>query len=269
MFTRVVLLFSLTSLIITPLKAQTPAPVRDPNAVALVNKALQALAGSMALTDVTIAGTATYVAGSDQESGTATLIASGNGMSSVQLNLDNGPRQEIRNGPAGIWSGPDGVTHWMATHNCWTDANWFFPALTLQALQIDSTLGVLNLGPALWNGVPATHLQFSHVIPGQTAPMTAEIQSLSTVDLYLDPTALVPLALTFNTHLDSDLNANIPVVIQFGNYQNSGGVLVAFHVQKFLQGSLYLDLVLSQAAINTGVSPSTFTLPPLPTGGAQ
>jgi hypothetical protein len=243
--------------------------VRDPQALTLISASLQALTGGVTVSNVVLQANAAYVAGSDQESGTATLTASGNQQSLVQLNLTNGPRQEIRNGPAGVWSGPDGVTHWMATHNCWTDANWFFPALTLEALQSDSTLGIAYLGPAVWNGVPANHLQFFHIIPGQTAPMTAEIQSLSTIDLYLDPTALVPLALTFNTHLYNDLNANIPVVIQFGNYQRSGGVLVAFQVQKFLQGSLYLDLTLSQAAINPGVSPGTFILPEQPTGGGQ
>jgi hypothetical protein len=243
--------------------------VRDPQALTLIASSLKALTGQVGVNDVTLQATASYVAGSDEESGTATLTASGNQQSLVQINLSGGSRQEIRNGPAGAWSGPDATAHSMALHNCWTDANWFFPTLTLQAVQTDATLGVLYLGLAVWNSVATLHLQFFHIIPGQTPDITAEIQNLSTIDLYLDPKSLLPLALDFNTHLDDDLLANIPVEIQFGNYQNAGGILVPFRVQRFLQSTLNLDLTLVQAAVNTGVSPSTFTLPQLPAGGAQ
>jgi hypothetical protein len=247
--------------------AAPQAVARDPRALTLIASSLKALTGGVAVDDVILQATAAYVAGSDQESGTATLTALGNQESLVQLNLDAGTRQEIRNGPAGAWSGADGTAHSMATHNCWVDAAWFFPALTLEALQADPTLGVAYLGPVEWNGVATIHLQFSHIVPGQTPAMTAEIQKLSAVDLYLDPKSLLPLALDFNTHLDIDLNANIPVEVQFGSYQSAGGILVPFRVQRFLQGTLNLDLTLVQAAVNSGVSPSTFTLPQL--GGAQ
>lgn len=39
--------------------AQTPVPVRDPNAVAVASKALQALAGTSVITDVTVQASAT------------------------------------------------------------------------------------------------------------------------------------------------------------------------------------------------------------------
>jgi hypothetical protein len=59
-----------------PVSGQTaPGPVRDPNAIALANRALQALTGGTAITDITIQASATYIAGSDQEMGPATLMA--------------------------------------------------------------------------------------------------------------------------------------------------------------------------------------------------
>ena len=61
----------------------------------------------MSVNDATLQATAAYVAGSDEESGTATLTGHVNQESLVQLNLSGGTRQEIRNGPAGTWSGPD------------------------------------------------------------------------------------------------------------------------------------------------------------------
>lgn len=269
MFPRLFLIAFLTTLTLSSARAQSTGPTSSPNALALARQALQALAGGTALTDITLQASASYIAGSDQESGTATLVARGNAQSRLMLNLTEGTRQEIRNGASGARSGPDGVQHATALHNCWVDASWFFPALTLQALSADPTLGVVYLGPAEWNGLAAIHLQFSHLVPGQMAGITTQIQSLSTSDLYLGPKSLWPLALGFNAHPDNDLNLNIPVEIQFGDYRTVSGVLVPFRIQKFLQRTLTLDLAITRAAINSGVPASTFTIPEPSTGGAQ
>ena len=247
----------------------TTAPVRDPNALALAARALQAISPNAALSDITLQGTVNYTAGSDEEGGTVTLVALGNQMSLASLSLTGGSRQEIRNGPLGVWTGPNGVPTAMATYNCVVDASWFFPALALQGLSSDPTLGAIDLGPAEWSGVSAVHLQFSHVLPGQAAAATAQLQGLSTLDLYLDPQTLLPLALDFNAHPDNNVNVNIPVEIQFGSYRTVNGVQVPFRVQKLFQGTLQLDIFVSQVAINSGVSSSIFTLPQLPSGGAQ
>jgi hypothetical protein len=268
MFRPVVLVLFLTALVSSPIKAQTTTPARDPQAVTLIASSLKALTGGVAVNDVTLQASATYVAGSDEESGTATLTASGNRQSLVQLNLSGGTRQEIRDGPAGAWSGPDGTAHSMAIHNCWTDASWFFPALTLEAIAADPQTAVSYLGPDSSKGRPLLHLQVTRVPPGQSADLTALIQRLSRMDIYLDPQSFLPLILDFNTHPDADAGTNIPVEIQFGSFQKNNGALVPFRIQKYLQGSLLLDLVVTNVSINSGVSSSVFTLPPT-TGGAQ
>jgi hypothetical protein len=58
------------------------------------------------------------------------------------------------------------------------------------------------------------------------------------------------------------------VEIQFGNFQNLSGALVPFHIEKFLQRTLLLDLTVTNVLVNSGVPASTFTLPPS-AGGAQ
>jgi hypothetical protein len=257
---------------------QPTAAVSDPAAIALASRALQALAGGTALSDVTLQANATYIAGSDEETGTATLVARGpvpsgtgqdNGQSLVTLNLTGGQRQEIRNGVAGIWSGPDGTAHAMATHNCWTDANWFFPGLALQALSADPTVVVSYLGLGEWNGAAAIHLQLSRTVPGQTVEMTAEIQQLSLVDLYVDPASYLPLAVALKVHPDDDLNVDVPVEIRFGGYKSFSGVQAPTRIQKYLQNSLLLDLTVTNVAVNSGVSASVFTLPYVSAEGAQ
>jgi hypothetical protein len=90
--------------------------------------------------------------------------------------------------------------------------------------------------------------------------MTAQIQRLSLVDLYLDAASYLPLVLAFKTHADDDLNLDIPVEIQFADYRLVNGVKVPFHIQKFLQGTLLLDITLSGVAINTGLPDSLFAV---------
>jgi hypothetical protein len=239
---------------------------RDPQALALIASSLQALTGGVTVNDAILQANASYVAGSDQESGTATLTARGNEQGLVQLSLDAGSRQEMRNGAAGAWWGPDGVAHSMATHNCWTDASWFFPALTLEAVAADPQTSVSYLGTDTSKGRALLHLQVTRVPPNQSTDVTALILRLSTMDLYFDPQSFLPLVLDFNTHPDTDANRNIPVEIQFGNFQSISGGLVPFRIQKYLQGSLMLDLVVTNVSINSGVPSSVFTLPPS-TGG--
>jgi len=268
MFARLVSVLLLATLISSPIEAQTTAPVRDPQALTLIASSLKALAGATSVTDVIVQATASYVAGSDEETGAATLTASGNQESLVQLNLSGGSRQEIRNGPAGAWSGPDGTAHSMAIHNCWTDASWFFPALTLEAVAADPQTSVAYLGTDTSKGTPLLHVRVARTPNGEPASAAALILGLSTMDIYFEPQSFLPVALDFNTHPDNDANTIIPVEIQFLNFQNNNGALVPLRIQKYLQGSLLLDLRVTKVSINSGVPASVFTLPPT-TGGAQ
>jgi hypothetical protein len=258
----------LSSLVLSQALAAPQTVARDPQALTLIASSLKALTGGVAVNDVILQASAAYVAGSDEESGTATLTARGNQQSLVQLNLSLGSRQEIRNGPAGAWSGPDATAHSMATHNCWTDASWFFPALTLEAIAADPQTAVSYLGTDTSKGRPLLHVQVTRAPAGQAAGVRALILGLSAMDIYLDPQSLLPLVIDFNAHPDTDANTNLPAEIQFGNFQTISGGLVPFRIQKYLQGSLLLDLVVTNVSINSGVPQSIFSLPPT-TGGAE
>lgn len=234
-----------------------PTVVRDPNAMALVAKSLQAIAGATALTDITLQANANYTAGSDVESGPATLVALGNQMSSVTLNLTNGQRKEIRSGIQGVWVGADGTNHAIASHNCFIDASWFYPAFTLVALATDPTLSIVLEGEGVHNGEAVYDLLIYHVVQRKRATTAALIQGLSTMNLYLDATTLLPAALDFNLHPDRNTAVNMSCEILYGGYQAIGGVQTPTRIQKYLQNSLLLDLAISTAAVNSGV-PATW-----------
>lgn len=288
---RPALLFFLCSLIPASLSAQqsastsVPAPASDPQAVALVQRALSALIGSASISDVTLTGTARRIAGSDDETGTATLTATAAGDSKLSLNFPSGPRTEIRNHsaiplpgslppsvpasvaqtaqPVGAWSGPDSAIHGMANHNVMTDAAWFFPALTLARMADAPNMVLSYVGQETLNGQAVVHISASQQLSAPSnlhAQLSTLPQHLSQMDLYLDPTTLLPVALAFNTHPDSNALVDIATQVQFSGYRAVNGVQVPLHVQKYLNNGLVLDLQLNTTALNSGLTAATFQI---------
>ena len=119
-------------------------PQNDPQAVSLVTQAMTALTGGGSVNDVTLNGNASWIAGSDNEVGTATLLAKGTSESRIDLNLSAGTRTEIRNDTGVSHQGesiaPNGTVQPWAEHNCQINASWFFPALSALGAMSDSSL---------------------------------------------------------------------------------------------------------------------------------
>ena len=233
---------------------------RDPQALALAKASVEALAGNTILSDATLQGTVNYVAGSDEESGTFTLELKGNQESKLALNLSGGNRAEIRQGQTGGWVDAQGVQHPMALHNCWVDASALFPTFSVWGALNDPQVSATYLGQTLHEGVTVDHLQLSRVVPTQSTAMTAEIQSLSAVDIYLDAGTHLPVAVAFNTHPDSDLTISFPVEILFSDYQKMNGIMAPMHIQKLIQGTLTFDFYVSSVTINSGLPDSAFSI---------
>jgi len=81
------------------------------------------------------------------------------------------------------------------------------------------------------------------------------------MEIYLDASTSLPAAVSFNTHPDRDASRDIPVEITFSDYRLVNGVQIPFHVQKYFNGSLILDMQFERADLNTGLSPSSFSVP--------
>jgi hypothetical protein len=226
--------------LVSPTFSQNKIPVSDPQAVALATKTMAALTNGLAVTDVTLSANVTWIAGSDNETGTATLQAKGTAESRVDLALSAGNKSEVRNAsaaplPAGGWTGTDGASHTAAMHNCWTDASWFFPALSSLSVS-DPSVVLTYLGAETRAGISVQQLQSYRYLTNVDTATAARFQTLSTMDFYLDANSLLPLSTTFNAHPDADAGANILIEIDFSNYQAINGVQIPLHVQKYLQG---------------------------------
>jgi hypothetical protein len=257
---RFLLSFVLAASFLIPTGAQTVSSTSNsPQAVQYLQQALAALSASTPTSDVTLTGTAHYIAGGDDETGTATLKAIA-GASRIDLNLSSGPRSEIYNcsgAPAGSWSGPDGVSHAMAFHNLLTDPAWFFPAFPITH-GLSAGYAATYIGHETHDGQAVEHVTISKTSASALQAGAPIIAHLSQMDFFLDSTTFLPAAVTFNIHPDNNELLDIPIEVRFSDYRAVNGVQVPFHVQKFLNNGLILDLQFTTAVLNTGLTAAQF-----------
>jgi hypothetical protein len=268
-----------------PAAPANPFPLQgDPRAVALLQQSLAALAEGAIIKDVTLTGDAHSILGGADESGTVSLKATGVD-SRIDLSFGSGNRSEVRNHdavplpgslppgapaaaaqtsqPVGVWIGSDGFSHEMVEHNLMTDPAWFFPEFTLANFANSQTSWLSYIGQENHDGQLVLHISFAQQfadIAGAPPQTTALLQHLSQMDLYLNPSTLLPVALAFNVHPDDNAIVDIPVEIRFSSYQAVGGIQVPLHVQKYVNNSLVLDLQLSDPIFNSGLTSSDFAI---------
>lgn len=244
-------------------QAPTPTPSpRDPQAVSLLQRSLAALVGTTTLNDVALTGNANWIAGSDEEIGSATLKATAIGQGRVDLSLSGGPRSEVidtsQAAPTGSWCGTDGTWRSMITHNLYADPTWFFPTFLISRVLSTSSYAISPMDAETQNGVAVEHVTIYQQQSGTTSELATLIQGLSQIDLYFNPSTLLPVSIAFNTHADNNATLNIPIQIRFANYQMVQGVSVPYHIQKYIQNGLALDVAVTGVQVNTGLSATDF-----------
>jgi len=255
----VVLLICLPSFVWSQTSTPQPAPTSDPQALSLVQQSVGALTRGATISDVTLNANVTSILGSDYETGTGTFQAKGTAESRMNLSLSGGTRSEVRNLtnglPSGAWQINTGAVTAFAHHNCFTDAAWFFPALSSLVQNANSTFIFKYVGLEQHGGVNTQHVRVFQVAPNTL------FQHLSKMDFFLDPASFLPLAIVAPVHPDLDASTDIPSEIRFANYQSVNGVLVPFHFQRLLNGGVVLDVNVTSATFNTGLSDRIFSLP--------
>jgi hypothetical protein len=239
-------------------------PSSDPLAVSLAQQSVAALNRGAPIGDATLTGVATRIAGSDIEKGTVTLNVKGIAESRIDLSLSGGTRAEIRNNTAGFPEGAAALNGgnqlaW-AMHNCWINPSWFFPTLSALAKTSDPAQIFVYVGLEQRKGASVQHLRTFRYSPAKRPDVTAIRQAVSTMDIYLDSTSLLPLAFAFNTHPDNDTLTNIAVEVDFYNYQSFSGILVPTRIQKLIWNGLALDISITGATFNTGLLDNLFTV---------
>jgi hypothetical protein len=239
-----------------PVYAQQ-APQGDAPSISYLQTALKTLESSP-IHDVSLSLQANRIAGSSNETVSATFEAVVPGSTRLVYQMSNGPLTETRLWSAnairtGNWIDPKGASHTISYHNMMTEPFWFFPAMIVEHTLGGGTQFVSYIGPDTFNEVAVQHLR-TVAIASSASNNTQQIQILSQTELYLDAGTLLPVGVTFKDHPDSTLTVDIPVKVVFSAYQSMSGTLVPTHVQQFRNNALTLDLHIQNATVNTGVT---------------
>lgn len=220
-----------------------------------------AFSGLLTVHKVQLSGEATYFAGGLKDSGTASLTAADDGSSQMQLVLsDTGRITEAQTGTGSSarcqWSGGDGVSHSVDVANCWRPALWFLPALSLQpSLLSKSTeqtfadLGqtTVGSGTAVYRGLQG------QIVPSGASlskPTVTDRIKRSTVNLGLDPKSYLPAVLAYSVHPNNGAPISIAIEVHYSDYRTVAGAQIPFHIERYVNGSLQLDIIVSSATID-------------------
>jgi hypothetical protein len=233
-------------------------PGANPNST--LGQLAAAFSGGQVVQQIQLTGTATWTAGSLVDSGTAALTASTTGSSQMQLNLaSTGQRTETQTGTGSSavcqWAGSDGVAHQLSVESCWRPALWFLPAISLQPSLLQNSTGVVDLGAGTVGASTNIyrHLQggllASGLPTGFSTSLATAIAQQSTEDLGLDPASLLPAVLAYTVHPDNGASTPIAIEIHYSNYQTVNGVQIPFLIQRYINGSLQLSIVVSSAQV--------------------
>lgn len=198
------------------------------------------------------------MAGSSDETDSATFEATRSGSTNLSYRTSSGPLTESRiwlagGARAGTWVDPQGASHAIAYHNMTTEPFWFFPVMIVQdALSGENNVVASYVGAGTFNGAAVHHLRLVAVPPG-AASAPGLIEALSQTELYLDPGTLLPVGLTYRDHPDGTLTVDIPVEVLFSAYLAMNGVEVPTQIEQLRSNSVTLDLQVQSVAINAGV----------------
>ena len=231
-------------------KAQNGLPVLSP----FQEKAVAAGSGGKAFHLINLIATAQWIAGSNQEQGTAQLQAKIDGSANVQLSLGSASRTETQTGADSSrscqWIDNAGKSHAVLGANCFTAIPWFAPGLFTQVpSQMPSPIFTTDDGVIVKQGLSFHQVRFFYGQVGANSTSTKQLLERSEVKVLYDPQTFLPASLEYNLHPDDNDLQNIESRVVFSNYQLISGVMIPFHIEKFVNRSIQLKLDVSAASV--------------------
>lgn len=232
----------------------TQAPQRDPQAVAIVQQSVAAMARS-APSDSTASGTVTIVEGSTTQGGTIQVLTLGTGRTSETLSLPSGTRTVIySNGDAKEITGTQAANPPLEA--IVTDQSPDFPLPFLLAALNNADVSLVYVGAETLNGTAVQHIRIWNSFASK--PRLQKLAPFSLRDIWLDSLSGLPLKVAYLRREGGGAAPAIPVEVFFANYTNSGGVFYPFEIKKSYNGTPWQTITIQNVVFDTGLTKSQF-----------
>ena len=275
---RIVLPLVFAVLFSTSVSAQAPQPTqqsptmpaasKDPQAVSVLNQALNVLGGAAAIkavTDYTATGNITYHMGPGNDvQGSVTVIGGPTGQVRMDSNLLSGTRSwVVDNGP--VTTKAEDGTVWKTPTGPVPSSDAFpyraprfpnslaFPLRQLVTVLNSSAFNLTYKGLVQLDGRSVHDVQAQPVMPAQVDPRNPIVASRA-LDFFID-------ASSFELAMAQDLAAKGTLhQLRYSDYKSAGGVLAPFAISEQMGGQATWTIQLSQITFNTGVQDSAFAI---------
>jgi hypothetical protein len=235
-------------------QTSTPPTALPQTPTSFLLQAQAAVSGGKAFRVVNLTATAEWIAGSLHESGTAQLQADAGGSTNVQLALGQASRTEVRTkadpSRTCTWIDSAGTNHDIVGPNCFIAIPWFAPSLVTQsAIALPTLLGTTDDGTVSKDNATFHQMSYLLKLTGADSASTNQMVSQSTVKVFYDPQTFLPVSLEYFIYPDNDYSQSIPVRVAFSNYQSVTGVMLPFHIERYINRTLQLKLDVTSASV--------------------
>jgi hypothetical protein len=142
-----------------------------------------------------------------------------------------------------------------------TDSAWFAPALLVRHCAEDVSLGdVVSSAKDEASDTSTEHLIWSRHLPNAKQGSDTELQRLTRMDIHIDRKSSLPVTLTYESHPERNSQINFHVEVRYSDYQATSGIQIPMHIQRYVNGVLLLDIHISSAVVNSGLTASQLQL---------
>jgi hypothetical protein len=238
-----------------PTATTQPPVTKDAQAVSVLNQALTAAGGTVAITtvaDYTGTGTMTYHGANDVQ-GTVTVRSFGLGNLRIDAALPAGIRSEaISDGQITMKTEGGGVTQ-LHRQAPMAPGRLVLPYLLLSSAVNSPAYSLSYKGLVDVDGHSAHDVQLVRSLPGLADP-TGLIREYSTVDFFIDSSTLQLFM------MQDVVLKHLVRQVRYSDYRLANGVQVPFSISEHGGEQPAWEMHLSQITFNTGLQDSDFQL---------
>jgi len=236
---------------------QTPTTVqRDPQAVAILHKALSAVGGSVPA-DSVATGTVTIVAGTKTENGTIRILTRGTDQTSEQIQLSDARQNSViysRGRANEVLSGAVKPASMELSASSQSPA---FPLPLLLAAFNNADVSIQYIGEEILNGSSVYHLRFFNTYASNQG--LQPLSDFTTRDLWVDAVTGLPQKLGY-LRRDGG-GAAVPQIrmeIFYSDWRTANGVAYPYRIEKSWNGTPWTTISIQNVVFQTGLTDSDF-----------
>lgn len=228
--------------------------VRDPQAVALVQKAIAAM-GPLP-SDSSATGTVQVVEGTTSETGTVQILTLGTTATSEAISFPAEQRTIVySNRDAKETFGNESANPPVET--ILTDQCPDFPLPLLSALFSTTDVAMHYVGPETVNGTSVQHVQIWNTFASKPR-ILQRLASFSMRDFWFDSSSGLPVKVAYERRSGGGAVAAIPVEIYLSRYKATGGVAYPFEIKKSYDGTPWQTITIQNVSFNVGLTADQF-----------